>query len=109
MAATGCIYEGIHYDIAKANEADVLRLNYLAFYDNFLKYCKDHNLSQEVLPLTSFKKQLSKSSYCLCYDKPTTFRTGYDDNSRRKTFRVAILDIEKLKEKNLEVDFLINK
>lgn len=109
MAVSGCIDEGIHYDTSKIDGIEVLRLNYVAFYDDFLKYCKDHNLTQETLSLKSFKNQLSKSNYCLYYDKPTTFRTGYDNGSRRKTFRAAILDIEKLKEKNLEVDFLINR
>jgi hypothetical protein len=53
-----------NYDAVLDSDGDfVLRLNYGAFYDWFVKFCKDYNVSHEVLPLPSFNRQLAKLSY----------------------------------------------
>lgn len=108
MAANGDLVRGADYDCTKDSDGDkVLRLNYTVFYDRFLKYCKDHNLDIEVLTLGSFKKQISKMSYCKFYNKPTCFHVANTFNGTKKTFRAAVLVVDKLKENNIDVDFMI--
>ncbi len=108
MAANGDLTLGADYDCVKDYDGDkVLRLNYTVFYDRFLKYCKDHNLDIEVLTLGSFKKQLSKMIYCKFYNKPTCFHVANTYNGAKKTFRAAILIVDKLKENNIDVDFMV--
>ena len=84
-----------------------LRLNYTVFYDRFIKYCKDYNISHDILSLNSFKKQLRKMDYCLYYNKPGTFRKSRYVDKEFKTSRAAVLSLDKLKTRNLEIDFLI--
>lgn len=108
MAANGLLVRGSDYDCVKDSDGElVLRLNYSVFYDRFLKYCKDYNVDHEILPLSSFKKQLSKMNYCKCYNKPTCFQVPCSYNGVKKTFRAAVLVADKLKKNNIEVDFMI--
>lgn len=110
MAVNGELDDGVDFDSSKKVDGELcLRLNYTVFYDRFIKYCKDYNVSHEVLSLNSFKKQLQKMDYCLYYNKPMSFkRWGYNSKEYR-TCRAAVLSIEKLKEKNLDVGFLIGE
>ncbi|MBL4936273.1 hypothetical protein JK636_10925 [Clostridium sp. YIM B02515] len=74
MAVNRLLERGYDYDSTMDIDGDfVLRLNYNVFYDRFAKFCKDHNVSHEVLALPSFKRQLNKLCYCKCYNKPTSF------------------------------------
>ncbi|WP_411681291.1 hypothetical protein [Clostridium thailandense] len=108
MAANGDLIQGADYSSAKDFDGDkVLRLNYTVFYDRFLKYCKDHNLDIEILTLGGFKKQISKMSYCKAYNKPTSFHVANTFNGSKKTFRAAVLYVDKLIENNIDVDFMI--
>lgn len=88
---------------------EFLKLNYLSFYDKFLKYCKDHSIEHEILPLSSFKKQLGKTDYCISVNKPISFKISSGYINQYKTFRAAALDMKKLKELNLDLDFLMDK
>lgn len=108
MAANGELVRGADYDCVKSSDGGkVLRLNYSVFYDRFLKYCKDHNLDIEVLTLSSFKKQLSKMNYCEFYNKPTCFHVANTFNGTKKTFRAAVLSVNKLREGGVDVDFMV--
>lgn len=108
MTAVNQLEKGVDFDTAKSSSGELcLRLNYNQFYDRFLKYCYDYKISHEVLPLASFKKQLQKMDYCLSYNKPVSFkRFGYNSGSH-KTSRAAILCIDKLKARDLDIDFLL--
>ena len=111
MAVNRLIEREYDYDSVLDSEGDlVLRLNYGAFYDRFVKFCKDHNVAHEVLPLSSFKRQLSKLGCCKCYNKATSFkdRNGFH-NGRKKTFRAAVLQVEELRKKNVEVDYMVER
>ncbi|MBV7273742.1 hypothetical protein JMF89_09725 [Clostridiaceae bacterium UIB06] len=108
MAANGELVQGADYNCTKDFDGDkVLRLNYTVFYDRLLKYCKDHNLDIEVLTLGGFKKQISKMNYCKAYNKPTSFHVTNTFNGTKKTFRAAVLYVDKLKENNIDVDFMV--
>lgn len=108
MAANDQLVKNVDFDISKENNGEVtLRLNYTMFYDRFIKYCKDYNVSHEILSLNSFKKQLRKMDYCLSYNKPVCFRKSRYELKDFKTSRAAVLSIEKLKGRNLELGFLI--
>jgi hypothetical protein len=111
MAANKHLHRGMDYDTAKDSSSDMcLRLNYTVFYDRFLKYCREHEVNQEVLNLSSFKKQLRKMDFCISYNKPTSFKVqAYDFHSTAKTFRAAVLSIEKLRVRNLEIDLLLEE
>lgn len=111
MSVNNLLTKGVDYDSAKEIDGEkCLRLNYTVFYDRFIKYCKDYNVSHEILSLNSFKKQLKKMDYCLYYNKPMSFRmwTGSEDKNY-KTCRAAVLSIEKLKKRNLDIGFLIGE
>ncbi|MBX4264520.1 hypothetical protein K1726_07760 [Clostridium estertheticum] len=71
----------------------VLRLNYTCFYDRFVKYCRQHNVTHEVLPLSSFKKQLSNMQYCKCYNRPVNFSVRQENPKNKKTFRCTVVYI----------------
>jgi 5S rRNA maturation endonuclease (ribonuclease M5) len=111
MAVNRLLERDYDYDAVLDSDGDfVLRLNYGAFYDRFVKFCKDYNVSHEVLPLPSFKRQLAKLSYCKSFNKPTTFKDrdpGLEDRSRSKTFRAAVLLVEGLKAKNVDVEYML--
>lgn len=108
MAVNNELEKGVDFDTNYDSEGDfVLRLNYTAFYDRFLKYCREHSVEHDVLSLTSFKKQLSRMSYCKCYNKPVSFHVSGGAIGERKTFRAAVLYTEALKKNNLEVDFML--
>jgi hypothetical protein len=111
MAANNFLHKGMDYDTAKDSSGErCLRLNYTLFYDRFLKYCREHEVNQETLNLSSFKKQLQKMDFCITYSKPTYFKVqAYDFHSTGKTFRAAVLSLEKLKERNLEIEFLVEE
>jgi hypothetical protein len=108
MAEEGHLIKGVDYHSTKRIDDEFcLKLNYATFYDRFEKYCLDNNISHEVLSLKDFKQELQHREYCLHYNRPVNFRTGdYLNNS--KTFRAAVLSIEKLEEQNLNLDYLIN-
>jgi hypothetical protein len=108
MAEEGHLIKGMDYDSTKRiDDEPCLKLNYTAFYEKFKKYCLDNNISHEILNLKDFKQELQQKDYCLYHNRPVSFRTGdYLNNS--KTFRAAVLSIEKLEEKNLNIDFLIS-
>jgi hypothetical protein len=108
MAEEGYLRKFVDYDATrKVDDEPCLRLNYTAFYESFKGYCRDNNISHEVLTLKAFKKELMKRDYCLYCSKPVSFRYG-EDTKGFKTFRAAVLSIEKLKARKLRVDFLIN-
>jgi hypothetical protein len=109
MAVNGLLQKDYDYDCVLDSEGDfVLRLNYNAFYDRFVKFCKDHNVAHEVLPLASFKKHLEKLGYCKSFNKPTAFKDRESGLSgKNKTFRAAVLEVEGLREKNLDVDYMV--
>jgi hypothetical protein len=108
MAVNRLLDKYYDYDMVLDSDGDhVLRLNYSAFYDRFVKFCKDHNVAHEVLPLASFKKQLNKLGYCKCFNKPVTFKDRYDGLDRTKTFRAAVLLVDELKRRNVEVDYMV--
>ena len=107
MAANNELLRNIDYDAVLDLDGDfVLRLNYTSFYDRFVKYCREHNVTHEVLPLSSFKKQLSNMLYCKCYNKPVNFSVRQENPKDKKTFRCAVVYINKLREKNVDVDFI---
>jgi hypothetical protein len=107
MAAEGKLINDVDYDSTrKADDEPCLRLNYTAFYDRFKKYCRDNNIDHEIIRLKDFKKELMRRDYCLYHSKPVTFRTGEAQNSF-KTFRAAVLSLEKLKEMKLKIDCLV--
>ncbi|MCB2294318.1 hypothetical protein LGK95_12435 [Clostridium algoriphilum] len=107
MAANNELYRNIDYDAVLDLDGDfVLRLNYTCFYDRFVKYCREHNVTHEVLPLSSFKKQLSNMQYCKSYNKPVNFSVRQENPKDKKTFRCAVVYIKKLREKNVDVDFI---
>jgi 5S rRNA maturation endonuclease (ribonuclease M5) len=110
MAANNLLSKGIDYDaVVETDSGDhVLRLNYTSFYDRFVKYCREHNVTHEVLPLNSFKKQLSNMLYCKCYNKPVNFSVRLENLKDRKTFRSAVIYISKLREKNVDIDFMVD-
>jgi hypothetical protein len=107
MAEKGQLIKGVDFDSTKKVDDELcLRLNYTAFYDRFQKYCWDNKITHEVLSLKDFKKELQKKDYCLDYNKPVAFRT--DDSLKEiKTFRAAVLSVERLNEMNLKIDYLI--
>ncbi|MCB2297898.1 hypothetical protein [Clostridium tagluense] len=107
MAANNELLRNIDYDAVLDLEGDfVLRLNYTSFYDRFVKYCREHNVTHEVLPLSSFKKQLSNMQYCKFYNKPVNFSVRLENPKDKKTFRSAVVYIGKLREKNVDIDFM---
>jgi hypothetical protein len=107
MAANNELLRNIDYDAVKDFDGDfVLRLNYISFYDRFVKYCREHNVTHEVLPLSSFKKQLGNMQYCKFYNKPVNFSVKQENPKDKKTFRSAVVYIDKLKEKNVDIDFM---
>ncbi|MGV8981874.1 hypothetical protein [Clostridium sp.] len=109
MAANSELLRDIDYDAVVDLDGDfVLRLNYISFYDRFVKYCREHNVTHEVLPLSSFKKQLSNMQYCKCYNKPVNFSVRQENPKNKKTFRCAVVYINKLREKNVDVDFMVD-
>lgn len=109
MAANNELLRNIDYDAFLDLDGDhVLRLNYTSFYDRFVKYCREHNVTHEVLPLSSFKKQLSNMQYCKCYNKPVNFSVRLENPKDRKTFRCAVIYIGKLREKNVDIDFMVD-
>ncbi|MCB2290414.1 hypothetical protein LGK97_11615 [Clostridium sp. CS001] len=109
MAANNDLLRDIDYDAVVDLEGDiVLRLNYTSFYDRFVKYCREHNVTHEVLPLSSFKKQLSNMQYCKCYNKPVNFSVRLGNPKDKKTFRSAVIYINKLREKNVDIDFMVD-
>jgi hypothetical protein len=110
MAANNLLSKGIDYDaVVETDSGDhVLRLNYTSFYDRFVKYCREHNVTHEVLPLSSFKKQLSNMQYCKSYNKPVNFSVRLENPKDRKTFRSAVIYISKLREKNVDIDFMVD-
>jgi hypothetical protein len=106
MAINGAIYEGCDYESLLDRDGDfVLRLNYKAFYDRFLRYCKDNRIEHEVLQLDSFEQQISNMEYCKASKKVLKFKAGYSSNET-KSFRGMVLYIDKLKERNIDVDFM---
>lgn len=108
MAEEGHLVKGVDYDSTRRLDDELcLKLNYTAFYDRFKKYCLDNNISHEVLSLKDFKQELQNRDYCLYYNRPVCFRTG-DYLNKSKTFRAAVLSIEKLEEQNLNIDYLIS-
>jgi predicted nuclease with TOPRIM domain len=110
MAVNRLLDREYDYDSVVDSDGDyVLRLNYGAFYDRFVKFCKDYNVSHEVLPLASFKKQLSKLGYCKCFNKPTSFKDRYDGREKYKTFRAAMLEVEGLMKKNVDVEYMLDR
>ncbi|MBU3110190.1 hypothetical protein [Clostridium lacusfryxellense] len=107
MAANNELLRDIDYDAVLDLDGDfVLRLNYTCFYDRFVKYCREHNVTHEVLPLNSFKKQLSNMQYCKFYNKPVNFSVRQELPKNKKTFRCAVIYINKLREKNVDIDFI---
>lgn len=108
MAANDQLTKGVDFDTARETDGELcLRLNYTVFYDRFIKYCKDYNVGHDVLSLNSFKKQLRKMDYCLCYNKPVCFRKSRYETREFKTSRAAVLSLQMLKARNLEIDFLV--
>jgi hypothetical protein len=106
MAKEGHLKEGVDYDSTKRIDDEFcLKLNYAAFYHRFIKYCQDNNI--DYVSLKDFKKELKEKDYCLYHNRPVAFRTGGYLN-HFKTFRAAVLSIEKLEEQNLNVEYLIS-
>jgi len=109
MAANNELLRNIDYDAIRDSDGDlVLRLNYTSFYDRFVKYCREYNVTHEVMPLSSFKKQLSNMQYCKCYNKPVNFAVRTGNLKDKKTFRSAVVYIDKLREKNVDIDFMVD-
>ena len=107
MAANNELLRNIDYDAVLDLDGDfVLRLNYTCFYDRFVKYCREHTVTHEVLPLSSFKKQLSNMQYCKSYNKPVNFSVRLENSKNKKTFRCAVIYINKLRAKNVDIDFI---
>ena len=44
--------------------------------------------------------------YCKCYNKPVNFSVRQELPKNKKTFRCAVVYINKLREKNVDVDFI---
>lgn len=109
MAANNELLRNIDYDAVLDLDGEfVLRLNYTSFYDRFVKYCREYNVTHEVMPLSSFKKQLSNMQYCKCYNKPVNFSVRLGNPKDKKTFRSAVVYINKLREKNVDIDFMVD-
>jgi hypothetical protein len=109
MAANNELLRNIDYDAVMDLDGEfVLRLNYTSFYDRFVKYCREYNVTYEVMPLSSFKKQLSNMQYCKCYNKPVNFSVRLGNPKDKKTFRSAVVYINKLREKNVDIDFMVD-
>jgi hypothetical protein len=109
MALEGHLVKGVDYDLSKKTSDELsLRLNYTSFYKRFINYCREKDVSFNPLPIKTFKKELRKKEYCVFYNKPITFRTK-QDSKHFKTFRTAVLSVDKLREMNINIDFLISK
>lgn len=109
MAVNRLLERSYDYDAVIDGDGDfVLRLNYIAFYDRFLKYCKEHNITHEVLPLASFKNQLKTLNFCKCYNKSTGFLIREGRKGERKTFRAGILNADVLKGKGIDIDYMLD-
>lgn len=110
VAVSRLLGRGYDYDSFIDSDGDfVLGLNYGAFYDRFVNLCKDNNVFHEVPPFTSFKKQLSKLGYCKYFNKATSFKDRYDGREKSKTFRAAVLEVEELRKRNVEVDYMLDR
>lgn len=108
MAINNVLVNKCDYDAVMDKDGDyVLRLNYKAFYDRFLKYCKDNKIEHEVLQIESFEQQLSNMDYIKASKKGVKFKlnTGF---SETKTFRSMILYVDKLRDRNIDVDFMVD-
>jgi hypothetical protein len=107
MAIDGLLIQDVDFDSSrKVDDEPCLILNYTVFYESFKKYCRDNNIDHDILSLKDFKRELMKRDYCLYYNKPVSFRSG-DDLKDFKTFRAAVLSLEKLKEWHLNIDYLV--
>lgn len=108
MAINDVLTSKCDYDTVMDKDGDfVLRLNYKAFYDRFLKYCKDNKIEHEVLQLESFEQQLSNMDYCKASKYVMKFNIKYAANET-KSFRGMVLFIDKLKERNIDIDFMLD-
>ena len=46
--------------------------------------------------------------YCKCYNKPVNFSVRSGNPKDKKTFRSAVVYINKLREKNVDIDFMVD-
>jgi hypothetical protein len=108
MAINGVLNQKCDYLAVMDKDGDfVIRLNYKAFYDRFLKYCKDNRIEHEVLQLDSFEQQLSNMDYCKASKKVLKFNVSYA-TTETKTFRGMVLYASKLKERNIDIDYMLD-
>jgi 5S rRNA maturation endonuclease (ribonuclease M5) len=108
MAINNVLVNKCDYDAVMDKDGEfVLRLNYKAFYDRFLKYCKDNKIEHEVLQIESFEQQLSNMDYCKASKKGVKFKLNNSFNET-KNFRSMIIFADKLKERNIDVDYMID-
>jgi len=81
----------IHYQ----TDENYIRLHIAAAYPVFKKWAKAHDFEGELIPETTFKKQLQREMY---FVENKAARIG------DKPKNVFILDIEKMKQKGLEIE-----
>lgn len=110
MAREGLITRGVHYKAGIDAEGDyVLKLNYIAFYDRFIGFCRKSKAEHELFDLREFKLLLRIQKYCKAYNMPAWFNVLAGCYSFKKQFRCAVLKINDLKELNCKLDCLIGK
>lgn len=108
MAINSVIIDKCDYDTVIDKDGDfILKLNYKAFYDRFLRYCKDNRIEHEVLQLESFEQQLSNMEYCKASKKVMKFNIKYE-SGETKSFRGMVLYVDKLRERNIDIDFMVD-
>jgi hypothetical protein len=86
---------GIDYDIIYEPGVSVLRLYVHGAYPKFLKWAKSYRFEGDLLPESTFKKQLQRESYYMNNNK--TVRMG------QVTKKVFELNIDKMIVKGLEL------
>lgn len=100
MLENNILYES---DYKLINQGSELALNLSVIYPKLSKFIKDYNISTEIITnQRQFTKQLRKTRYYTDYRAVKMASNVFNDPQVNK--RCYILDIEKLKEKNIEID-----
>lgn len=106
----------------KNNSEIELLLNYKKFYSKFKKYCKDTNYSKELLEADQFVMQIKKTPYIILDSNnqlPTkNFKVSYAvyeknidniQNIQNKKFRCIAINVKKLFEAGIQLDYMLGE
>ena len=109
MKARSIITEGTHYTYV--NDRTELALNVNRLFDDLTKYVKDYAIEGEFITNKSqFTKQLQKTEYFLTRKAAqyTVYIEDFPANWEKKVvIKSYVLDIEKLREAELDIDDLL--